>query len=266
MARMKVAYSDDCSVLSVLEPADAVATVHRFLDWTTERIPIDYWALLSACPDVCMYRTRAGEIMGQRLDPGDRSVFTRGMDLLLQQGTDLLQVYLDRLHDKGIKVLAEIRMSDTHHKDHLWEIEGCPIFSIEHPHYAIPRHDGIKEVALDYSHAEVREHRLAIMRELAQERDVDGLELNFMRWAKHFERDRGHEKAPIMTDFVGVIRGMLDDAARMRGVGRLVLGARVASTIDENLLLGCDVIAWIKRGYLDYVVPSEHNCTWPALI
>ena len=265
MARMKVAYSDDCSVLSVLEPADAVATVHRFLDWTTERIPIDYWALLSACPDVCMYRTRAGEIMGQRLDPGDRSVFTRGMDLLLQQGTDLLQVYLDRLHDKGIKVLAEIRMSDTHHKDHLWEIEGCPIFSIEHPHYAIRRHDGIKEVALDYSHAEVREHRLAIMRELAQERDVDGLELNFMRWAKHFERDRGHEKAPIMTDFVGAIRGMLDDAARMRGVGRLVLGARVASTIDENLLLGCDVIAWIKRGYLDYVVPSEHNCTWPAL-
>ena len=126
MARMKVAYSDDCSILSVLEPADAVATVHRFLDWTTERIPIDYWALLSACPDVCMYRTRAGEIMGQRLDPGDRSVFTRGMDLLLQQGTDLLQLYLDRLRDKGIKVLAEIRMSDTHHKDHLWENRGLP--------------------------------------------------------------------------------------------------------------------------------------------
>ena len=265
MARMKVAYSDDCSVLSVLEPADAVDTVRRFLDWTTERIPIDYWALLSACPDVCMYRTNAGEIMGQRLEPGDRSVFTRGMDVLLQQGTDLLQIYLDNLHAKGIKVLAEIRMSDTHHKDHLWEIEGCPIFSIEHPQYAIRRHDGIKEVALDYSHDEVREHRLAIMRELATERDVDGLELNFMRWAKHFERDRGPEKAPVMTGFVGAIRRMLDDAARKRGVDRLVLGARVASTIDENLLLGCDVTAWIKRGYLDYVVPSEHNCTWPAL-
>ena len=265
MARMKVAYSDDCSVLSVLEPADAVQSVHRFLDWTTERIPIDYWALLSACPDVCMYRTNAGEIMGQRLDPGDRSVFTRGMDVLLQQGTDLLQIYLDNLHAKGIKVLAEIRMSDTHHKDHLWEIEGCPIFSIEHPQFAIRRHDGIKEVALDYSHPEVREHRLAIMRELATEREVDGLELNFMRWAKHFERDRGPEKAPVMTAFVGAIRAMLDDAARARGVGRLVLGARVASTIDENLLLGCDVTAWIRRGYLDYVVPSEHNCTWPAL-
>ena len=266
MARMKVAYSDDCSVLSVLEPADAVDTVHRFLDWTTERIPIDYWALLSACPDVCMYRTRAGEIMGQRLEPGERSVSTRGMDVLLQQGTDLLQLYLDNLHDKGIKVLAEIRMSDTHHKDHLWEIEGCPIFSIEHPQYAIRRHDGIKEVALDYSHPEVREHRLAIMRELATEREVDGLELNFMRWAKHFERDRGPETGAGHDRVRGRHpRRCSTTPPAARGVGRLVLGARVASTIDENLLLGCDVIAWIRRGYLDYVVPSEHNCTWPAL-
>jgi len=262
---MKVAYNDDGSILSILQPGTAIETIHNFLDWTTQRIPIDYWALQSACPDVCYCRTRAGEIMGQRLKPDQRSVFTRGIDVLLQEGTDLLEVYTDRLHHKGIKVLAEIRMSDTHHLAHRWEIEGCPVFSIEHPQYTIKRADGITEVALDYSHPQVRQHRLAIMREFAQERNIDGLELNFMRWAKHFERDRGPEKAPIMTEFVGEIRRMLTDAAENRGLERLILGARVPSTIHECLLAGCDVVTWIKRGYLDYVIPSEHNCTWPGL-
>ena len=73
------------------------------------------------------------------------------------------------------------------------------------------------ETALDYSYPEVREHRLAIMREIVEEYEVDGLELNFVRWAKHFPRDRGREKAPIMTDYVGQIRNVLDVAVRKRG-------------------------------------------------
>lgn len=265
MSKMKVAYNDDAGLLFTLQPGTAIETIHKFLDWTTERIPIDYWALLSACPDVCYYRTQAGEIIGQRIEPEQRNDDTRGLDLLLQEGTDLLEVYIDHLHRKGIKVLPEIRMSDTHHRDHLWEIEGCPIFSIEHPQYAIKRPDGIKGVALDYSYPEVREHRLAIMRELAEERNIDGLELNFIRWAKHFERDLGREKAPIMTEFVAEIRSVLTDAAEKRGVEPLILGARVPSTINEGLLVGCDVVAWIRHGYLDYVIPSEPNCTWPGL-
>jgi len=52
------------------------------------------------------------------------------------------------------------------------------------------------ETALDYSHEEVREHRLGVMREITGNYEVDGLELNFVRRAKQFPRDRGREKAP----------------------------------------------------------------------
>ena len=265
MARKRVAYNDDGSILAQLGPGKTSQFVEEFLDWTTERIPIDIWALQSACPDVCYQRTRAGEILGQRLKPDERSEVSRGIDLLLRDGTDLLEIYERKLRPKGIKVLAEVRMSDTHHCRHDWNTEGCPVFGIEHPEYAIRRVDGIPEVALDYSCPEVREHRLAVMREFVEERNIDGLELNFMRWAKHFERDRGYEKAPIMTDFVGCVRATLDKAADKRGVDRLLLGARVPSTIHECFLAGCDVVAWVRRGYIDYIIPSEHNCTWPGL-
>ena len=127
----------------------------------------------------------------------------------------------------------------------------CPRSSRANKQYAIKRSDDIYGVALDYSYPE--------------ERDIDRLELNFIRWAKHFERDRGREKAPIMTAFVGEIRGMLDRAAKKRGSDRLMLGARVPSTMNECFLAGLDVTACVKRGYFDYIIPSEHNCAWPGL-
>ena len=263
--KTNVIYNDDATILGQLEPGSEIETVNRLLDWTTEHLPIGLWAIQSACPDVCYQRTKAGELLGHRLSPEQRGPIERGIDLLLQQGTDLLELYCRNLRPKGIKVLAEIRMSDTHHRSRDWDVAGCPLFSIEHPEYAIPRFDGVPGMALDYSHPEVREHRLAIMREFATERDIDGLELNFMRWAKHFERDWGYEKAPIMTDFVRQIRGMLDEAGAARGVGRLLLGARVPSTLNECFMAGCDVADWMRQGWIDYIVPSEHNSTWLGL-
>ena len=265
MGRMKVAYNDDGSILAELAPDGAVQTVEALLDWTTEHVPMDLWALQTACPDVCYQRTEAGEILGQRLPPEKRSVFTRGIDLLLKQDTDLLEIYLRNLQPKGIKVLCEIRMSDTHHRRREWDDEGCPIFSIEHPEYAIQCGDRVPGMALDYAIEPVRAHRLAIIREFAERRSIDGLELNFVRWAKHFPRDWGYQHAPMMTDYVGQVRAILDAAAAQRGCARLILGARVPSTIHECFLAGCDVAAWIRRGYMDYVIPSEHNSTWPGL-
>jgi len=77
--------------------------------------------------------------------------------------------------------------------------------------------------------------------------------------------DSYREKAPIMTEFVGQVRRMLDEAAKKRSCGRLMLGVRVLSTINECFGAGLDVPAWIKRGYVDYVTVCEHNCSWPAL-
>ena len=103
------------------------------------------------------------------------------------------------------------------------------------------------------------------MHEIVHAYDVDGLELNFVRWAKHFPRDQGRQKATIMTEYVGEIRRMLDAAAEARGQKRLMLGVRVPESVHACWLAGVDIEAWVKEGWIDYVVISTWNNTDPQL-
>jgi hypothetical protein len=140
------------------------------------------------------------------------------------------------------------------------------LFTIQHPEYVIRQPDGrTNETALDYSHPEVRAHRLAVMRELAENYDIDGLDLDFCRWAKFFPRDQGVEKAAIMTEFMGQVRKMLNEAAGKRSSKRLVLGVRVPETVRASWLAGLDPETWVRNGWIDYLAVSTWNESDPQL-
>ena len=284
MSRGNVIYNEDGDLLCCLKPGRAIELTRANIDWTLDRLPIDIWEYHAATPDVCKYDTKVGEVMGRRIaddvrqfvrenpyeppgaKPGNVQAYeAMGHDYLRDEGTDALRARAELLHARGVKLVAEMRMGDTHQPRVDPANPLVSQFLIDHPQFIIERTDRIVAVALDYKFAEVRAHRLAILREIAEEYDVDGLSLNFMRWAKYFERDWGRFYAPIMTDFIGEIRAMLDAAAKKRGTDRLLLGARVLSTEEESLGAGLDTAAWIRRGDLDYVVACEHNCSWPAL-
>lgn len=74
-----------------------------------------------------------------------------------------------------------------------------------------------------------------------------------MRHCNVFEPSEAEQNAPILTAFVAEMRKLLDEAARKRGHGRLLLGVRVAQTADECRVLGYDVHSWVKQGTTDYV-------------
>ncbi|GIS60219.1 MAG: hypothetical protein CM1200mP2_24440 [Planctomycetaceae bacterium] len=92
---------------------------------------------------------------------------------------------------------------------------------------------------------------------------VDGLELNFVRWAKHFPRHQGREKAPIMTRYVG--RSGDDGQVRRRRKNgkRLTLGVPVPESLHACWLAGVDIETWVKKGWIDFVVISTWNNTDP---
>jgi len=266
MARAKVLYNDDSTELWDVEPGRAVESLKELIDRVVDNVPIDIYAIECALPDMCEYETKVGEVVGRRFTPPHppSRQRCRGIDALRAEGTDHLSVYVEHLHDRGIQCVAEMRMSDTHHRRVAPDEYGCPVFTLEHPKWVIKRDDGVEEVAMDYSYPEVREHRLAILTELANDYDTDGLELNFIRWGKHFEKDKGREKASIMTEHIANIRRMLDAAAKRRGSDRLLLGVRMPSTIEECWLEGADVRTWVENGWIDYVVAAEYNDTWPG--
>jgi len=219
------------------KPEDRERYFREFLRREVSYVPITTFCYLVATPDLEVYRAKVGK-------------------------WDLLDLVIDELRPRGLEILGAVRMSDTHHTS----FENAPKFAREHSHYVIKQPDGrTNETALDYSYPEVRAHRLGIMRDVVENYDLDGLELNFCRWAKHFPRDKGREKAPILTEYIGEIRRVLDKAAESRGRKRLTLGVRVPEGVRECWLAGIDIKSWIDSGNIDYVVVATWNEVDPQL-
>ncbi|MCH7635506.1 MAG: hypothetical protein IIA36_12580, partial [Proteobacteria bacterium] len=91
----------------------------------------------------------------------------------------------DQAHRHGRRALASIRMSDVHHASGLFAFMAPAILS-KHPEWRIVPQDGTQDVALDYSHDGVRNHRLAIIEEILATHLVDGIQLDFMRSCRYF--------------------------------------------------------------------------------
>lgn len=262
----RVVFNDDAQMLSEAPLEGTSDFVKAWLDKEIKAVSFSTYVFLAATPDVCTFDTRVGETYGDRFGPGYSGGWAPGIRGLRAEGTDALRLVCEHMHAQGKEVLAAIRMSDTHHRSLSRDEPLCPQFALKNPQFVIKQPDGrTNETALDYSHHEVRAHRLSIMREIAEGYDVDGLELNFVRWAKHFPRDRGREKAPIMTKYIGRIREMLDAAAYKKKRERLTLGVRVPESLEACRLAGVDVEEWVRQGWIDYIVISTWNNTDPQL-
>ena len=265
MQTRRTIYNDDAQGTIEAPPDTATQFLRDWVDRVLTRVPIDTFTLLAAAPDVCHYDTAVGEVYGARYPQPWADDARPCIRALIAEGTDPLEVMGHRVREHGVEFLAEMRMSDTHHRAIDFETPGCPLFTLEHPEWVIERPDGGPETAMDYSYPEVREHRFAILEELARRDVTDGLELNFNRWAKHFHRDQGREKAWIMTEFMGQVRRMLDEVATVRDRQHLALGVRVPATLDECLNVGLDTKAWVEEGYIDYLIVADWNSSWVEL-
>ena len=262
----RVVFNDDAQMLGEAPLKGTSSFVRSWLDKEAKAVPFSTFVFLAATPDLCTFDSKTGETFGDRFGKDYSKGWTPGIRGLRAEGTDALKLVTEHMQGKGKEVLAAIRMSDTHHRSLSPTNPLCPKFAIEHPQFVIKQPDGrTNETALDYSHAEVRNHRLGIMREIVEEYDVDGLELNFVRWAKHFPRNKGREKSQVMTRYLGRIRETLTAAAEHRGRDRLTLGVRVPESIATCWLAGLDVETWVRHGWIDYVVVSTWNNTDPQL-
>ncbi len=171
-----------------------------------------------------------------------------GFDKAIEAGVDLRKVMAGMCHERGMEFMPCIRMNDRH---------GGPVGKIirDHPEWQLKELSGGPGV--DFAQDPVREQLLAYIEELLGAVEVDGVEFDYMRWAHMFRPGQGASHAHLLTDFTRKTRKLLDEAARRRGVKRLILGVRIPQTFEECEQLGYDVAAWIKEGLVDFVVPSD---------
>ncbi len=108
---------------------------------------------------------------------------------------------------------------------------------------------------LDWARPEVQEHYLRLVREQLETLDVDGLELDWMRFVFHFRPGHELEGGRIITEWMRRVRVLCDEAAKRLG-HPIMLGVRVPTRPETARRCGLDAVAWAREGLVDLVVPT----------
>jgi len=182
-------------------------------------------------------------------------------------GGDMVEAFIQRCRKNGLAAFISLRLNDSHGKEYvdtpgggdISEIPGYALHCVnrfyrDNPQFRIdPDPAKVSKEhwntrVLNWANPEVVEWMFGFIREIAEDYDIDGLELDFMRHCNFF---RVHEttfaqRAEIMTTFVARVRALLDRTARP-GQHRW-LGARIPCYTEPLDPLGLDLQAMARSG------------------
>jgi len=174
--------------------------------------------------------------------------------LLHQRGIDPYQRWIKKAREIGISPWLSMRMNDVHGVDQPDHFMHSTLWRTRPDLRRVPyRFAGWNDRAFDYAQPEVREYHLALIRELADRYDFDGLELDWMRFGAHLKP--GHEQigAELLTDFVRKTHQIIFHAAQQRH-HPIELGVRVPTRPQTARGVGLDAIRWAREGLVSRVV------------
>ena len=143
------------------------------------------------------------------------------------QGGDVVRTLVARCRELGLAPFVTFRLNDCHLQEHYGEKNAASIFVSrfyeEHPEYMLnPRHKETKDYSgtrgQNWAVPEVRAYKLALIRELCENYDLAGLELDFLRDDHLFRSTETteDERIKIITGFVRDVRAALDRGSRSR--------------------------------------------------
>ncbi|MBT3343003.1 MAG: hypothetical protein HN712_08905 [Gemmatimonadetes bacterium] len=253
--RLIICNDDGIQMLHSCAPGHVETSIRSWVDFFLQDCHVDVLAFCTAFPDKTHHETAIGEryMAGAAPTPSQSQLHNKQcLDELRDAGTDILHVVADQVRLRGKRVLASIRMSDVHHASDLYQ-SMAPAILREHPEWRILLEDGSPDVALDYSHAGVREHRLAIIGEILETHAVGGIELDFMRSCRYFPSHLAQDRLHVMNDFVCQVHDLIVAGNQ----SQRHLGVRLPPSLAECAGLGLDPATWIQEGWVDYVAPSD---------
>lgn len=214
---------------------------------------------------VMYYPTQVGTMRGTLSTPEERAKWPasekqrfENLKTFFAEGVDPYAIMLAEAKRRGCEALLTFRMNDDHGDDFL-----RTQFQVDHPEWRLGTQRYRGKDALDFGRDEVRDHIFRLLEEAVRRYDSDGLELDFNRFPTFFKDGTTDERVAKMNALVERVRAMLDTVGRERG-RRLILSVRPPSNYGRTpptpataRQLGCDVPAWVQRGWVDFVAVSE---------
>ncbi|MBT3375111.1 MAG: hypothetical protein HN742_24010 [Lentisphaerae bacterium] len=255
LSPMDIAYRHDgFSIFYKKPPMDRAEYFRRYVDpFANSNVGTLVWGVGPG--SVFCYETKVGQIFGEGLTGAQRALLREGdlwvhenvMGLVAAGGPMALAV--EGAHGIGKKLIARLEMNHEYGpaKEDNWKwVAFVGRLNKEHPEYRIGR-----GVLLDYKHREVRDFKLAILRETVQ-LGADGVSLDFAVYPPFF----ANPEPGTMTAFVRAVRAMLDKEAEKQG-RRLELMVRVPAT--GALALGLDWETWMDEQLIDRIFPTHRR-------
>ena len=122
----------------------------------------------------------------------------------------------------------------------------------DHPEWLIKAGWGTKGW-WNYAVKDVREYRLSIIREVAEQYDFDGMHLDFLRRTPFLPPGKQWECRDHLTEFMYDVRQVLQEQAAKRN-RPFLLAARVPDSLDGCHIDGLDIERWCALGLIDILV------------
>lgn len=182
----------------------------------------------------------------------------------IQKGVDLIRVSGEYARSMGMRFFPSYRMNDDHFVFDPLEYPLTGEFWVKNQNLIIglDRSPILSQKMygnlLDFSQKKVRDHRLAVIREVIDRYgDIgDGIELDFNRTQIFFPRDTAAERGHLITEMVADVRKCLDEAEKKNG-REYYLVVRVPPTMKNCHWAGLEVEKWIEQRLIDVVCPSQ---------
>ena len=157
---------------------------------------------------------------------------------LKEAGVNCLAEAIKRCRERGISPWVSVRMNDPH---------------LGHPYLRSPLYqDGL----LNYERQEVRDYYFSLIREVVEDYDSAGLELDWLRCPTCCPSPASRQAIDMMTAWFSDIRKLTETKARQTG-RRFPLGMRIPGSYKGMREIGIDVEAMVKDGLLDFICPTN---------
>ena len=195
-----------------------------------------------------MFRAKSGKFAGNNLQT------------FLDQKTDGLRMSSEFARKNGLESIWTLRMNDIHDA---WTAEFLPDWKRQDPTRVMSALAEAKDFndrrrlwsLVDFEHSDVQPRLVAIIEEVLQNYDVDGVELDFMRAPFYFRT--GYEGQPVTEAQIGVLTRLFRAIRQLvlkeseKQNKPLLLSARVPSTVVLCRRIGIDVKSWLEERLLD---------------
>ena len=212
------------------------------------------------------YRTKVSEALWDPLKYDKKfpeTNWTRSCRILYERGLDPYEIWTNKCRQIGISPWISLRVNDQHfagqNLTHPYRARTLDFWR-DHPEFRRTRDESdisnFNNYAFDFSHKEVRDYKLALVREFLDNWDVDGINIDWMRTSLNLAPGREEQDAHYLTDFMREVKKLADEFAAKRG-HKIGVAVRVPIKPDKSREIGLCADEWAKLGLIDVLIVSQ---------